>query len=315
MDWTEVTIYAKKEALEMLQSELMDIGVGAVVVEDPDELMEFIEETKDDWDMVDEQFELSLKDLKPNVKMYVTCGEDGDSLLGRITDLVDRLSSSGDPMYEDMQAEKLFVKDEDWEYNWKDFFKPIETGKKLYIKPVWDETASPEDRIDVLVDPGTSFGSGQHETTRMCLEAIEEYAPGAELFMDIGCGSGILSVAAAKLGAKRVIAVDIDENAVTATKDICRVNDVCERITIMKADLTEGIIDKADVIVANIFAGTIIRLLGNVKENLVEGGIFISTGIIADRLGEVIDAYRESGFDIIDVRSMGEWRLVIGRLS
>ncbi len=308
-------MYVKREALEPLAAALMDIGVVSVVIEDPEELKSIIAENSQSWDMVDDRVIAELDGTSPNIKAYVSDSEDGAAMLGRITDLAERLRGGGDPLYDDLRAETVFVKDENWEYDWKKFFSPIETGKLLYVRPVWDDTPAPEGRIAVAVDPGSSFGSGQHETTRMCLEELETYAPGAAHVMDIGCGSGILSVAAAKLGAERITAVDIDENAVAATKEISAVNGTADKLTVLTADLTDGIDDKADVIVANIFAGTIIRLCGDIRRTLLPKGVFISTGIIADRLDEVKKAYAENGFEIINERAMGEWRLLTGRLG
>ena len=208
MNWNEVTIYTKKEAIESLSASIMNLGISSFVVEEPDEIMAFIEENSDKWDMLDDELNASIQNIRPNIKLYVADDEDGNSLMGAVCDMVEALKKE-DCLFEDLEIETVNVKDEDWQYNWREFFKPFTLGGKLYIKPVWVENDF-EGRITVEIDPGSSFGSGQHETTKMALEALEKYVSDDMHVADIGSGSGILSVAAAKLGAAKVTAVDID---------------------------------------------------------------------------------------------------------
>ncbi len=312
MNWNEVTIYTKKEALEILSAKIMDVGISSFVVEDPDELKAFLEENSDKWDMLDEKVNENISTLQPNIKLYVAEDEEGGSLMNAIVDLVDSLKASNDSMFDNLSIKVDNIKDEDWQYNWREFFKPFTLGENLYIRPVWEEDDMPH-KINVLIDPGSSFGSGQHETTKMALEALEKYAPKAKHVIDIGSGSGILSVTAAKLGAEKVTAVDIDENAVTATRECAEINGVTSKISVVCADLTEAINEKADLIVANIFAGPICRLCGQLGNILINNGVFISTGIIESRVDEVRNAYSDNGFNIEYITNMGQWYLIVGR--
>ncbi len=312
MNWNEVTVYTKKESIESLSGAIMDLGISSFVVEEPEEILSFIEENSDKWDMLDEELEGSIKAIRPNIKLYVADDEDGNSLMGALNDMIESLKNSGNEMFDSLEIESVNVKDEDWQYNWREFFKPFTLGGKLYIKPVWVENDF-DGRITVEIDPGSSFGSGQHETTRMALEALEKYVSDDVYVADIGSGSGILSVAAAKLGAKRVTAVDIDENAVIATKECAVLNNVQDKVEAICSDLAEALKDKPDVVVANIFAGPICTLASQLKDILTKGAIFISTGIIESRADEVKQAYIDNGYEIIEVRNMGQWYLIVGQ--
>lgn len=311
MNWNEVTIYTKKEALESLSNAIMEIGITSFVVEDPDELKLFLEENSDKWDLLDEGVNENIASIRPNIKLYVADDEEGGSLMNTIIDTIDSLKAS-DECFSDLEIKVEHIKDEDWQYNWREFFKPFTLGEKLYIRPVWEDQNA-EDKINILIDPGSSFGSGQHETTQMALEALEKYAPKSKHTLDIGSGSGILSAAAAKLGAEKVTAVDIDENAVIATKECAKINGVSEKVTAICADLAEAVNEKADVVVANIFAGPVCKLCSQLKDILEEDGVFISTGIIESRADEVRSAYEENGFKIEDITNIGQWYLFVGR--
>lgn len=311
MNWNEVTIYTKKEAIESLSASIMNLGISSFVVEEPDEIMAFIEENSDKWDMLDDELNASIQNIRPNIKLYVADDEDGNSLMGAVCDMVEALKKE-DCLFEDLEIETVNVKDEDWQYNWREFFKPFTLGGKLYIKPVWVENDF-EGRITVEIDPGSSFGSGQHETTKMALEALEKYVSDDMHVADIGSGSGILSVAAAKLGAAKVTAIDIDENAVIATKECAQINHVEDKVEAICADLADALAEKPDVVVANIFAGPICTLAEQLKDLLDKGAIFISTGIIESRADEVKQAYIANGYEIIEVRNMGQWYLIVGQ--
>lgn len=312
MNWNEVTVYTKKEAIEALSGAIMNLGISSFVVEEPDEILAFIEENSDKWDMLDEELDNTIHNIRPNIKLYVADDEDGSSLMGALEDMVNSLKNSGNEMFSDLETETVNVKDEDWQYNWREFFKPFTLGGKLYIKPVWIDNDF-EGRITVEIDPGSSFGSGQHETTKMALEALEKYVSDDILVADIGSGSGILSVAAAKLGARKVIAIDIDENAVVATKECAQTNHVEDKVEAICADLADALCEKPDVVVANIFAGPICTLAAQLKDLLDKGSFFISTGIIESRADEVKQAYLDNGYEIIEVRNMGQWYLIVGQ--
>lgn len=205
------------------------------------------------------------------------------------------------------------IKEEDWANNWKKYFKPFNVGKKLLIKPTWEECDNKENRIVLEIDPGASFGTGSHETTKMCLIGLEDYMKEGDEVIDVGCGSGILSIAAAKLGCKHVTGVDIDPMCIETSSYLSKINSVSDKFDVFIGDLAEKVDVQADVIVANIFAHIIKRLVPDTKRILKKGGIFISSGIIEETVDTVIESYKENGFEILEVNNMGDWYCVVGK--
>lgn len=198
-----------------------------------------------------------------------------------------------------------------WENNWKQYYKPFPVGERLLVRPEWEE-ASPGTRIELIIDPGMAFGTGSHETTRMCLEFLDAIVRVGDSVLDLGCGSGILSIAAKKLGAARVTAVDIDPVATAVTRENMQRNGIaelelhCGNILTDAALLTE-LSGAYDLIVSNIVADVVIALAPIVRQNLRAGGTWISSGVIGDREGEVLAAFAEQDFRVAERRADGEW--------
>jgi ribosomal protein L11 methyltransferase len=303
INWTELTIFTPRQDIDDICNRLNDIGINGFVIEDPEEMLSFIRENEQSWDMVDEDVIETLND--PNIKIYISGTSQGKRMLDEIFKML--------KAYESVSVKTEMIADEDWANNWKVFFKPFKLGKKLYIKPAWESILHDEGRIIVEIDPASSFGSGQHETTKMCLIALEEYLKGGERVLDVGSGSGILSVAAVLLGASEVVGTDIDENAVITSKATSLLNHTEDKTTFINADLTQGTLGVFDVVVANLFSNIIVRLLEQIRPRLKEGGLLISSGIITDGLYDVICAYEKYGIEVIEQRNIGEWHLVIGR--
>ena len=312
MDWTELTIYTSGEGMEPLKSKLTDIGITGFVVEDPEEMLRFIEENSDSWDMIED----GSADFSavPNIKVYISDDEQGRDRLKKKNEIISELRLSGNNGFGTLETECLTVRDEDWENSWKVHFRPFKVGEKLYIKPVWESIDDDEGRIVIETDPASSFGSGQHETTRLCLEALEKYVfRGAEV-IDVGTGSGILASAAALLGAGRVIGTDIEENSVITARNTAAANSCSENTEFFRADLLEGTeVRKADIIIGNLFSNIIVRLAPQAAEILSEGGLFITSGIISDSLNDVLSAYEKNGFEVTEIKNIGEWHLTAGR--
>ena len=191
----------------------------------------------------------------------------------------------------------------------------VEVGKNIVVKPTWEKYENKESKLLLEIDPGASFGTGSHETTKLCMLALEKYVKKNDVVVDVGCGSGILSVLAAKLNSKKVVAVDIDEMAVEVCKKSLNINGVLDKVEVFKGDLAEKIDLKADVIVANIFAHIIKRLIPDTKRLLNKDGIFISSGIIDDTIDIVRSAYDENGFEILEENKMGDWWSVVGKIK
>ena len=205
------------------------------------------------------------------------------------------------------------LEDADWENNWKQFYKPMEIGKRLIVIPEWEE-ADAGDRVPLILNPGLTFGTGSHATTRLCLTALEERIRGGERVLDLGCGSGILSVAALKLGADFAFACDIDDKCLDVAYENAALNGIGRDIYTVRAGdvLTDGTLRSAiggeyDVVLANIVADVIIALAPTVRPLLKTGGIFICSGIIDDRAEEVAAALRRAGLEIQDPRSADGW--------
>ena len=199
------------------------------------------------------------------------------------------------------------VSDEDWKDKWKEYFKPLKITDHLVIKPSWEKYDKKKDEMIIEIDPGMAFGTGTHETTSMVLKLIEKYLDKGNSFLDVGCGSGILSIAAALLGAGEIHAVDIDPIACEVSRDNIKINGFDNKIDVECLDLTEGFSYKSDVIVANLIAELVVYLSEYVMENMNDNGIFISSGILTEKKEMVTEALYTNGYEILETMTDGEW--------
>ena len=203
------------------------------------------------------------------------------------------------------------VADEDWAETWKEFFHTEKIGARTVIKPTWEEYEAKAGEIVVELDPGAAFGTGQHATTSLCIRALEELVrPGMTVF-DVGTGSGVLAIVAAKLGAKRVEAVDFDPVAVRVARENVRQNGAEDIVHTERSDLLKNVAGEADLIIANIIADIIVRLFGEVKGSLAAGGTMLLSGIIEDRLADVVEAAGRHGFSVEKIEREKGWAAVI----
>ncbi|MGO5359448.1 50S ribosomal protein L11 methyltransferase [Anaerofustis sp. LCP19S3_F7] len=312
MNYNEISIYTKTEGIDLLISALSDIGIDSFLIEDKKEFEEFLEDNRETWDLVDE--DLKKKNIETNVKVYILEDESQAEKIEEIKNMLNRLKASdSEDIFGSLNMTFNDIKEEDWANNWKKYFKPFNVGKKLLIKPTWEECDNKENRIILEIDPGASFGTGSHETTKMCLIGLEDYMKEGDEVIDVGCGSGILSIAAAKLGCKHVTGVDIDPMCIETSSYLSKINSVSDKFDVFIGDLAEKVDVQADVVVANIFAHIIKRLTPDTKRILKKGGIFISSGIIKETVDTVIDSYKENGFEILEVNNMGDWYCVVGK--
>ncbi len=207
-------------------------------------------------------------------------------------------------------------RNQDWENNWKEYFKPMPVGQRLLIRPVWDNDYDPQGRTVLDIEPGLAFGSGGHDTTRLCLETLENHiTPDTEL-LDIGCGSGILGIAGLLLGARSATGVDIDELAVKTARENGEMNGFTEpKYTVFQGNLTDKVSGKYDVVVANIVADIIVMFTKDVGRFLKDDGIYITSGIIDTREQDVLDAFEKYGFEVVGRHESCGWLCFETRLK
>lgn len=313
MKWTEMTIYTSKEGIEVVSGILLSVGIDGFIVNDPDDLRLFAEENSDMWDLMDEDLYASFE-TEPSIKVYLEDSNEGKIFAINLLNEISKLREQNvNNVYGRLEISQDLIKEQDWANNWKAFFRPFDVGEKLAVCPSWETYENTGDRIVLSIDPGNSFGSGLHETTRLCLMALEEYVKEGLNVIDVGCGSGILSVAAAKLGADKVIGIDIDQSAVETSKQCAVQNGVEDKIEVFCGDLTEMIKEPADIVVGNLFAGIIVRMLADIARVLKDDGILITSGIVTDSLQDVIDGYNKYNLEIIRTTSIGDWHVVVGK--
>jgi len=303
MKWLEVRIKTTQEACDAVSEMLTSLGAGGVLIEDPNDIRMQLE-SPGSLDYADEEF---LKSLGSDVvvKAYFGSGYEKDALIGQINEKLDFISGFLDTGkgYDGC----AYVDDEDWSTAWKKYYKPFHLSERIVVKPSWEEYSPRDNEIVIIMDPGMAFGTGTHETTQMCAALLEKYMKGGDTVIDVGCGTGILSIIAAKLGASGVKAVDIDDTAVKVSLENCRLNMVEDRVEVFGGVLEDLEKKKADIVVANIIADVIVGLANHLPSYLKQGGLFITSGIIRERRQDVVDAYNRAGFVLADEREMGEW--------
>ena len=299
MDWTEIKIKVPVDSTEAA-SAIANMAVPyGIYVEDYSELEKDALEIAH-IDLIDE--ELLKKDRSVSViHVYIS---DGDNPLESVAYLKERYAAAGITC----DIDTANISESEWADNWKKFFKVTEIGKRLVIRPSWETYDNNDGRVVLSIDPGAAFGTGTHATTRMCLGLLEKYVYKDCSLLDIGSGSGILSIAAALLGAERADGVDIDSVAVSVARENAEVNGVGDRVKYIQGDLCDKINGKYDIVCANIVADVIISLLCDVGKYMKEDSVFICSGIIDIRENDVTDAFEKYGYTVIDECECENWR-------
>ena len=291
----------------------MEERCGGVMIEDPKDFL-FQKKNELDWDYVEEEvFNKSGQD-GVLIKTYIPEERNVLELIETVKARIALLPSFGLDIGEG-SVSLSNVNESDWANEWKKYYKPTKVGKKIVVKPSWEEYEKQEGDLIIELDPGMAFGTGTHETTSMCIRELENYVDETKTVFDIGCGSGILAIAAAQLGAKEVVAGDLDEVAVKVSKENCEINNVSDKVVVKHGSLFEVVDSKADVIVANIIADIIKILAKDVSKFLKDDGVFISSGIILAKIDEVCQALEENGFEIVKVERLGEWSAIVSKLK
>ena len=306
MQWAEVSVDTSHEATDLVSEILQELGAAGVVIEDPALLNEYIRSGL--WDYTD--LKESEETEVVRVKAYWALDEE---LEGKLQSLSERLASLAQHGIDKGAGAVSWkaVADEDWAETWKEFFHTEKIGARTVIKPTWEEYEAKAGEIVVELDPGAAFGTGQHATTSLCIRALEDLVrPGMTVF-DVGTGSGVLAIVAAKLGAKRVEAVDFDPVAVRVARENVRQNGAEDVVHTERSDLLKSVAGEADLIIANIIADIIVRLFGEVKGSLAAGGTMLLSGIIEDRLADVVEAAGRHGFSVEKIEQEKGWAAVI----
>jgi ribosomal protein L11 methyltransferase len=309
--WIEIKMLTTSKYIDILTSILYDLNILNIAIEDPEDILSR-EQGPLTWDFAD----INILENGPNIatiKYYTDDIKEAESSLKRIKEEIEDLTSKG--LYDGIfQITSQDIFEEDWANNWKKYYKPIKIGEHIIIKPLWEKYESKKSDVIIELDPGLAFGTGSHETTSMCLEALEKNVHKDALVYDIGTGSGILAIGAAKLGAKKVLGIDLDPVAVDSAKENVGFNKLTN-IEILKGNLFELVTGKADIIVANIIAEIIISMAKDVKNYIKNQGLFICSGIIKERKDAVLKALINEGFSIIEENTKGEWVCIIAKLK
>ena len=321
MQWIEVCIKTTSQAIELVGERLTMLGFDSFIMDDQDEFHEFLENNKQYWDYVDEGLEKQMQGLS-QIRLYL---EDSPAAPETISYLKDqlRLLPQQYPSIEfgTLDVSLEHVKDEDWENNWKQYYQPLKIGSKLLVVPEWLHPENPEHRVEVLLDPGMIFGTGAHASTQMCMRELEKAIQGGERVLDLGSGSGILSITAILLGAAHATGVDIDPKAEDIARENAAINQIfSDRFTAVTGDvigdraMMESLRGHYDVVLANIVADVIIPLSRVVPEFLQEDSVFICSGILNTRLAEVLAALEQNGLQIISTEQQEDWCRVTAAL-
>lgn len=318
MEWIILKIFTSNEGIETVCNMLYEMGITGVEIEDEQEFKEFLEENKKYWDYVDDEL-LKEKSGETKVKIYIENNNDAKNIIAKIIcALEDLKKSDSENLFGRLETETDGINEEDWANNWKEFFKPTKIGKKVLIQPQWEKFEGETQRTIFTVNPGMTFGTGTHHTTKLCIEEIENAVDSEKTVLDIGCGSGILSIISLLLRAKEAYALDIDpacehvayENADLNNIDKSKYHVYSGDILTDSALFEKLNVRKYDVIVANIVADVIIALLPTVKKLIKDGGVFICSGIIEERIDDVKKAFNENNMEISALKRSGEWAAI-----
>lgn len=306
MKWAEISIQTSHEATEAVAEIFHEIGASGVVIEDPELVNSY--RRSGTWDYCD-----IPEDLNPEIvtiKAYLPVDDQLDDKLRVFEENVNNLDQHDLDKGRGCIACRE-VQDEDWAMSWKAYYHPVKIGDKIVIKPSWEEYSPLPGDVVIELDPGMAFGTGTHHTTALCLRCLEDIIRPNCVVFDIGTGSGVLAIAAAKLGASHVTAVDLDSVAVNVAIENVRINQVTPLVQVKQGDLLTGVEGQADVIVANIVADVIIQMLPEIPARLMQKGRFCASGIIADRIADVTEAMLDQGLLIETVVEEGGWMAIV----
>lgn len=321
LKYIEINIDTSPAGVEAVITALMNMGINDTVVEDPRDIAEIMDKKHAyDWDYVDEEV-VKCMNKNPKVTVYLEDSEENRNKAAETKAAMQRLKTrllEGDfGSCIDFGTLKVTYKIEDdteWKDRWKEYFKPCKISERIVVKPTWEEFDNKDHSLIIEIDPGMAFGTGTHETTSMCVKLMEKYLKPGDKLLDVGCGSGILSIAGALFGASDVLGIDIDPEAVEVADENISLNRVSGTVKVMYGDLTKGVNYKADMVAANLMADLLIILAKDVSDHMNPGGIFISSGILAEKKGIVAAGFRKSGFEVIEITEEGGWCAIAAKV-
>ena len=319
MDYLEVTIQTASAGIELVANALTAGGFDSLVVEDQAEYENFLEDNRAYWDYIDEEFQQELQGLS-RIKLYLEVDGNEEKQLGKLRKVLDALKKRTRKNLGTLEVTSQLLPETNWEESWKDNYPPQPIGEKLIVVPCWNPEAG--DRIPVILDPGLTFGTGAHPSTQMCMEFMEELVKDGMDVIDLGSGSGILSIAALRLGAKTAVGVDIDPKAEDIARENAAYNDFHgDRFDAVTGNVTEDhdLMAKLsgkhyDLVFVNIVADVIIGLAPVLKHFMDAGTKVICSGILDVREADVHEALTANGLTVLATKAKEDWRsLVAGR--
>ena len=303
MKWIEIIVKTSSENEDLVSSILYENGAKGLEIKDPRDI-EYFQENKDKWDFIDDDV-MNYEYEGVLIKAYFSVYSNVEETVERIKERIAKFNLG-----------KVLINkvdEKDWAENWKINYKTEQITNNIIIKPSWETYEQKSNEIVIELDPGMAFGTGSHETTIMCARALEIYVDNTKDVFDIGCGSGILSIIAARLGAKSVLAIDLDPMCVKVTKENVVMNCVSDKVKTETGNLFDIVEGKADIIVANIIAEIIVDMIPNIKEHLNKDGVFIASGIIESKLPIVQEALCNNGYTIVDILQINGWVATISK--
>lgn len=305
MKWCEISIQTSHEAVELIAEIFRDLGASGVVIEDPELVNDYI--TSGKWDYTDIPI---AKETEVVVeKAYLPVNGELEGRIQTLQQEIKALESRGVNTAPAVLT-TAELQDEDWSDTWKQYFHTEKPGERVVIKPTWEEYAPKDDEVVIELDPGAAFGTGTHATTSMCIRQLEKLVkPGMTVF-DVGTGSGILSIISAKLGAKNIQAVDYDDSVLKIVEENLEQNNVQDIISVAQSDLMQNVHGKAELVIANIIADIIIRLFDQLDEHLEQGGTLLTSGIIEDRIEDVLAAAEKHGYGVVERLENKGWACI-----
>lgn len=322
MNWIETQIITASAGVDALCAMLTDLGIKGFSIADPADFQEFLQNKEGKWDYIDQDL-LGMAQGDTTVTVYLPDNAQGAEQLVALRAMLAQIHARDDAqLFGTLELTLKNVREEDWANNWKQYFKPFTVGERLLIKPSWETCENPRNRAVLEIDPASSFGTGQHHTTRLCLELLEQLMHPGDRVLDLGCGSGILSIGALLLGASGATAVDIEENAAATATENARKNHIdptlyrvfCGNV-LEDETLCREIGDGYDLICANIVADVLIAMKQLFRQFLRPEGTLIVSGIIMERRDEVLDQLKSAGFALLEVREKEGWAAASLRIS